>query len=155
MFLGYELSTNDDSLETVANELKGNTLLIYWYMIRKSRPHGAREIQRAVGLSSSSLALHHLNKLIELGLVATDRYGRYFVSQRIAPGMMSLFVGTGRFFIPRFVLYAIFFTAIFVSSAYVFIPRIDSPSVLLLFVSVVAGLIFWYEGLRMWRSQPF
>ena len=110
-----EKPTNGDSSDDeFGGELKGNTLLIYWYMIRVNKPLGAREIQRKTGLSSSSLALHHLNKLIELGLVKTDKWGQYIVARRVAPGLLSMYVGTGRLFAPRFVLYAIFFTSIFI-----------------------------------------
>ena len=44
---------NKPSDEELVGDLKGNTLLIYWYMIRANKPLGAREIQRNTGLSSS------------------------------------------------------------------------------------------------------
>ncbi|MFW9843532.1 MAG: winged helix-turn-helix domain-containing protein [Candidatus Thorarchaeota archaeon] len=135
-------------------ELKGNTLVIYWYMIRINKPMGAREIQRKTGLSSSSLTLHHLNKLIDLGLVKTDKYGQYIVARRVAPGLLSMYIGTGRLFAPRFVLYAIFFTSIFVSSILLLFSRIDSVSVLLLVVSFFASAIFWHETYKVWNVQP-
>lgn len=150
-----EKPTNSDSSDDeFGGELKGNTLLIYWYMIRVNKPLGAREIQRKTGLSSSSLALHHLNKLIELGLVKTDKYGQYIVARRVAPGLLSMYVGTGRLFAPRFVLYAIFFTSIFVSSIYLLLSRLDAVSVLLLIVSFFASVIFWHETYKVWRVQP-
>ena len=134
--------------------LKGNTLVIYWYMIRANKPLGAREIQRKTGLSSSSLALHHLNKLIELGLVKTDKYGQYIVARRVAPGLLSMYIGTGRLFAPRFVLYALFFSSIFVSSIILLFTRIDAVSVLLLIVSFFASAIFWHETYKAWGVQP-
>jgi len=50
--------------------LKGKTLKVYWYMLQQpSRSVGVREIQRALRFSSPSVALHHLEKLEDLGLV--------------------------------------------------------------------------------------
>ncbi|TFH06652.1 MAG: transcriptional regulator [Candidatus Thorarchaeota archaeon] len=145
---------NLSSDEELVDELKGKTLLIYWYMIRTNKPLGAREIQRNTGLSSSSLALHHLNKLIELGLVKTNKYGQYIVARRVAPGLLSLYIGTGRLFAPRFVLYALFFTSMFISTILIFFTRLDSASILLLIVSLFASIIFWHETYKMWKVQP-
>lgn len=141
----------DDEL---AGDLKGNTLVIYWHMIRANKPLGAREIQRNTGLSSSSLSLHHLNKLIEMGLVTTTSHGQYVVAKRVAPGLLSMYIGTGRLFVPRFVLYALFFTSMLMSSAVLYIARIDAVSMLLIVVSLIASLIFWHEAWKMWRVQP-
>ena len=56
--------------EKVASELKGNTLRVYWQLLRSSRGAvGVREVQRSLGFSSPALAAYHLNKLEELGLV--------------------------------------------------------------------------------------
>ncbi|MHA1137445.1 MAG: helix-turn-helix domain-containing protein [Candidatus Thorarchaeota archaeon] len=146
--------SNKPTDDEFGGELKGRTLLVYWYMIRANKPLGAREIQRATELSSSSLALHHLNKLIDLGLVKTDKYGQYIVARRVAPGLLSMYIGTGRLFAPRFVLYALFFTSIFVSSILILITRIDTISVLLLIVSFFASAIFWHETYKVWGVQP-
>jgi hypothetical protein len=145
---------NEAEDDEFGGELKGNTLLVYWCMIRANKPLGAREIQRKIGLSSSSLALHHLNKLIELGLVKTDKYGQYIVARRVAPGLLSMYIGTGRLFAPRFVLYALFFTSIFVSSIFLLFSRIDTVTVLLLIVSFFASAIFWHETYKVWGVQP-
>ena len=58
------------SIENVANKLKGNTLRVYWYLLQSSKNSaGPREIQRKLGFSSPALAVYHLDKLMELGLV--------------------------------------------------------------------------------------
>jgi hypothetical protein len=143
-----------DSIDQIAAEVKGNTLLIYWIMLRQDRPQRAREIQRVAGLSSSSLVLHHLAKLINLGLVATDSDGYYILKRKIRPGLLSLFVGTGFLFIPRFVFYGALNTTLLVSCAYVFGWHIDSVVLLLLLILLVNCVIFWVESIKMWRLQP-
>ena len=56
---------NEEKIETT---LKGNTLRVYWYLLGKSDGiEGARELQRASGFSSSALAVHHLDKLADVG----------------------------------------------------------------------------------------
>jgi len=59
--------------EKVASELKGNTLRVYWYVMNaKEQTVGVREVQRALSFSSPTLALYHLDKLKDLGLVSKD-----------------------------------------------------------------------------------
>jgi predicted DNA-binding transcriptional regulator len=143
-----------DELSQIAEQLRGNTLIVYWYMVRTNKPLGAREIQRAVGLSSSSLVLHHLNKLIGLGLVGKDNYGAYVVARRVRSGLLGFFIGTGRLFVPRFILYAVFYTGFLVSASLLFLFRIDTTVLILLVSLTVSMLVFWFETVRMWRVQP-
>ncbi len=48
------------NLETV---IKGTTLDVYFYLLRKKSAAGVREIQRNLNLSSPSISSYHLNKL--------------------------------------------------------------------------------------------
>jgi DNA-binding transcriptional ArsR family regulator len=52
--------------------LRGTTLEVYRFLLKGSRPLGAREIQRALKFSSPSLAVYHLSKLEEIGLVKKE-----------------------------------------------------------------------------------
>ena len=152
--MNNEHSDENDDFDKIAAELKGNTLLIYWLMLRQNSPRRAREIQRMAGLSSSSLALHHLSKLIELDLVTTDADGYYILKRRIRPGLLSLFVGTGALFVPRFVFYGVLNTVLLISCTYVFGLQIDSAILMLILVLLVNCMIFWIESIKMWRLQP-
>lgn len=145
-----EDSENPDTL----SNLHGNTLLIYWYMLRNTRPHGLREIQRGIGLSSSSLALHHLNKLTDHGLVGKNKHGSYIIKKRIKPGLLRFFVGSGKMLIPRFMFYAIFSTGLLISCLIFFSSVLNAMSVVLFLTLFIFTLIFWVETFRMWQSQP-
>src|SRR5690348_17904937 len=47
----------------IESELKGLTLRVYWHLLKtKNETIGVRSIQRALGMSSPSVALHHLEK---------------------------------------------------------------------------------------------
>ncbi|UCF58260.1 MAG: hypothetical protein JSV15_04005, partial [Candidatus Bathyarchaeota archaeon] len=60
--------------KSIASKLKGNTLRVYWHLLRSSsRVVRVRETQRSLGFSSPALALYHLEKLVELGLVQKVR----------------------------------------------------------------------------------
>ena len=56
------------------NEIKGNTLKVYLYLLRNG-PAELREIQRGIGLSSPSLVSYHLGKLTEAGFAGQDEFG--------------------------------------------------------------------------------
>ena len=144
-------STNNN-LEN--NELYGNTLSIYWFMFRENRPYSAREIQRRVGLSSSSLALHHLNKLIDLGLVTTDDFGAYILARRVRTGLLSMYIGSGRFFMPRYALYAAASTG-FLLSYLLFLMFFLNPAGLILLVGhVLITILLWIETIKVLNLQP-
>lgn len=55
----------------VQAELKGNTLRVYVYALKRKRV-GVREVQRSLRLSNPSLAQYHLNKLKELALLKEE-----------------------------------------------------------------------------------
>jgi hypothetical protein len=135
-------------------DLQGNTLIVYWFLLRSDETFSAREIQRRTGISSSSLALHHLNKLIDLGLVKKDNHGEYSVAKRVNPGLLSLFSGQGKSFIPRFVFYAALSSGLLLSSVYLFYYRLSTASVLLILSMAIFTIIFWGESFRIWRKQP-
>ena len=77
---------------SVEEQLKGKTLQVYMYMIKKKEPVGVREVQRDLSFSSPSVANYHIEKLVELALVSQDEYGRYFVAQKVQVGVLQAFV---------------------------------------------------------------
>ena len=84
--------------------LRGLTLKVYRFILRNGSPSGIREIQRALKLSSPTLALYHLNKLEEAGLVRKQETG--YVADRI---VLENYVRLKRTLIPRFFFYTVFF----------------------------------------------
>jgi hypothetical protein len=148
------VSGNSETSLDSTDELHGNTLSVYWFMVRENQPHSAREIQRRVGLSSNSLALHHLKKLIDLGLVAKDEFGSYVVARRARTGLLTLFIGSGRFFVPIYAIYAAACTG-FLIPYLMFLTVILNPAgVILLVGHILVTLVFWIETFRVWKLQP-
>ena len=70
----------------IEDQLKGKTLKVYMYMVKKKEPVGIREVQRDLGFSSPSVANYHIDKLVGLALADQDKYGRYSVVQRVQLG---------------------------------------------------------------------
>lgn len=135
-------------------ELRGNTLRVYIYALKKRRV-GVREVQRALLMSNPSLAQYHLNKLRELGLVSENN-GEYEVVGEVKVDVMRDFLRLGTLIVPRFVFYAVVFTVFAAYLAFVGYPYFGLVPVVE-WLSVVSGLAaaaFWYEAVRAWRSAP-
>ncbi|TMP97122.1 MAG: hypothetical protein E6K99_09330, partial [Thaumarchaeota archaeon] len=81
--------------DRVEYELRGKTLKVYAHLLRVDSS-GVREIQRELGFSSPSIALHHLEKLERLGVVGKDNVGRYFIAKKVDVGILSAFASIGR-----------------------------------------------------------
>ncbi len=84
--------------------LRGLTLKVYKFILKQDRPVGIREVQRALDLSSPTLALYHINKLEEAGLVKKELDG--YVVDRV---VLENLVRFRRFLIPRNFFYTVFF----------------------------------------------
>ncbi|HKX81314.1 MAG TPA: hypothetical protein VJL54_03590 [Nitrososphaera sp.] len=136
---------------SVEEQLKGKTLQVYMYMIKKKEPVGVREVQRDLSFSSPSVANYHIEKLVELALVSQDEYGRYFVAQKVQVGVLQAFVNIGGLAVPRLSFFAAFFTTMLL--AYVLLNMADLNIYAIGFASAGAAA-FWYETVRIWLKRP-
>jgi len=137
------------------SELKGKTLLVYWYLIQQtSHTAGVREIQRSLGFSSPSIAVHHLEKLQDLGLVNKKGTGEYVLEEEVKIGILRFFMHMGRFLVPRYLFYSVLFTTML--AAYLSLCLIVRvwPSFYAVTFAALASLFFWFETIRLWRSKP-
>ncbi len=135
-------------------ELKGNTLRVYVYAIKK-RKVGVREVQRALLMSNPSLAQYHLNKLKDLGLVSENN-GEYQVSNEVKVDVMRDFLRVGTLIVPRFIFYAVFISVFAVYLTFVAYPYFQLVPILEWFSAalILSAVAFWYEAQRAWRSAP-
>lgn len=133
-------------------ELRGKTLQVYLYLLRYGKAVGVREIQKELGFSSPSVAFHHLDKLVGLGVVEKDQYERYILAKKVDSGILHSFVSIRGLTLPRLGFYAAFFTTI--AAAYLLVNRnlLDLYAV----IGTAGGAaVFWYEAWRVWRRKPF
>ena len=99
--------------------LKGLTLRVYRFILKNEKPVGIREVQRALRLSSPTLALYHMNKLEEAGFIKKELGG--YVADRI---VLENFIRLRRILIPRHFFYTVFFVTSFVFLAVFLRPPI-------------------------------
>jgi len=133
-------------------ELDGNTLSVYCYLLSKRRKSvGVRQLQRALGFSSSSTAHYHLEKLRDLGLIQKNSLGDYSVSRVIKVGVLSACVFVAGQALPKHLIYAtatsimiLLFASLSASSLSLTVLAALSPG-------IVAAAIFWYETVVVWQ----
>lgn len=141
------------SEEKIESVLKGNTLRVYWFLLSKPEGvAGAREVQRALGFSSPALAVYHLDKLAELGLVENTNVG-YQLVKAVNVGILKQFVRFGTFMLPRYFLYATMFTTLLVFYLTQF-KQVNFYSTFALVLCLIGTAIMWYETFRAWKQKP-
>jgi len=148
------MSTDPDG-EIVDKLLKGRTMSVYALLLSQGEM-GVREVQRELGFSSPSLALHHLTKLAELDLVKKDVHGNYTVSRTVRVGSLSLFIKFGSRLLPRFLFLGTLFTAMLILYVLFFLKWPPTGGDLMFIVmSVIAIIIVFYESRHIWLLKPF
>ena len=141
------------SEEKIESVLKGNTLRVYWFLLRSPNGIvGARETQRALKFSSPALAVYHLDKLDELGL-AEKTNGEYRLVKAVNVGVLKQFVRFGAFMLPRHLLYATMFTTLLIFYLVQF-KQVNFYSTFALVLGLLATGIMWYETAKAWRQKP-
>jgi uncharacterized membrane protein (GlpM family) len=134
-------------------DLKGNTLRVYTYLFKVQRS-GVRETQRSLGFKSASLAQYHLDKIVDLGLATKDEIGNYFLAREIKIEALEQFLKIGTYLIPRFVLYSVMLTFLFVYFVLAVGDVISSISIWAYIFAITGLVITWYETVRAWRRSP-
>jgi predicted DNA-binding transcriptional regulator len=149
-------SSHRIDLAFLESELKGKTLLVYWYLLQQpTHTVGVREVQRSLNFSSPSIAVHHLQKLENLGLLEKKGTGEYVLEEEVKVGILRFFTRMGSFLVPRYLFYSVLFTTMLATYLIVsFIAQV-LPSFYALAFGVIALIIFWIETIRLWRARPF
>lgn len=125
--------------------LKGTTYRVYRFMLRQRDPVGISDIQKALGLSSSSVAEYHVGKLLQMGLVK-DEKGGYVIDKVVVDNVVRI----RRVSVPVQTAYVLFFAVTLSMLLVIFRPaEITSAYFLALAVNVAALLISMYEA---WKT---
>jgi DNA-binding MarR family transcriptional regulator len=139
--------------ERVESELKGNTLRVYWHLLRSpSGSVGVRQTQKELAFSSPTLASYHLRKLEDLGLVREER-GEYRLVREVRVGVLKQFTKLGTVLLPRYTLYATMFTTLLVYFLFMF-REVNLYSMFALIFGSLATGIMWFETIMVWRQKP-
>ena len=141
----------------IESELKGLTLRVYWHILSLNRKEsiGTRSVQRALGLSSPSVASHHLEKLKTLGLLDKDSTGEYRLVGLVKVGVLRNFVGVLGVLLPRYLFYSTMFTAMLVLYPIIYPPNFSAHNIMAFVFGISAVVVSWNETFRVWRMRPF
>jgi DNA-binding transcriptional ArsR family regulator len=126
--------------------LRGTTLEVYRFLLKSNKPVGTRELQRALNLSSSSVATYHLSKLEDAGLLKKEM-GGFTVSKFLLENSIKV----SRFLVPRYFFYSIFAIAALLLELTVLKPNIVYREYA--FSLVATGILvffFCYETAKTW-----
>ncbi|HSV48773.1 MAG TPA: winged-helix domain-containing protein [Candidatus Acidoferrales bacterium] len=145
--------------ESVSKELEGNTLNVYAYIVRASKPVGTRDVTRGAELSSTSVAHRHLQKLEEMGLIEKNSYGDFILKEK---ANINGHVWVGKNLVPRLMFYSFFFLGAFAAELSIILLGLVVKSLevevsfyFLTGMTVVAMLLFLLEGTALYRKvQP-
>jgi hypothetical protein len=150
--------TEDDETPRINYEsvIKGTTLDVYFYLLRKKDAAGVREVQRNLNLSSPSVSSYHLEKLESLRVITKNRLGNYEILKKIDIGSLRQFVMVGNYTLPRFLFYATFISLLFVGYLIFFLTfPISVGEVFAILFGLIAVIVCWFETILCWKSKPF
>ncbi|MCL2358473.1 MAG: hypothetical protein LBH74_00425 [Nitrososphaerota archaeon] len=135
------------------DELEGNTLSVYVYIVQADRPVGTRDVTRGAELSSTSVAHRHLQKLENLGLIEKNSYGDYILKEKAT---IKGHVWVGKNLVPRLMFYSFFFLGAFAAEVSIILLSflikdlvIDVSFLFLTGITAVAMVLFLLEGLSL------
>jgi DNA-binding transcriptional ArsR family regulator len=132
----------DDSKEV----LRGTTLEVYRFLLKSNKPVGTRELQRALNLSSPSVATYHLSKLEDAGIL--KRQGGGFT---VSKYLLENSVKVNRFLIPRYFFYAVFAITVLAVELTLMRPTLLTREyVFSVLATGILALFCSYETVKTW-----
>jgi hypothetical protein len=127
--------------------LRGTTLEVYRFLLKQNKPIGTRELQRALNLSSSSVATYHLSKLEDAGLLKRESGGF-----AVCKYLLENSVKVNRFLIPRYFFYAVFAAAALILELTVLRPAVVYQEYAFsLAITAILAFFLCYETVKTWK----
>ena len=138
-------------------ELKGITLSVYLYVVKKGTPVGPRDAMKGARLSSPSVAYRHLEKLEEMGLLQKNEYGEYVTKSKTN---LRGYIWVGRRLMPKMLAYSFVFMGFLVVELVVLFVHLAVEDLefvtffaLLTLITGFAMAVFIVEGLLLLRRS--
>jgi len=123
----------------LGKEIVGTTFRVYLHMLKVKRA-SAREVYRALEMSSPWLATYHLDKLCNLQLVDKDVNGVYHINPKRF-GLLRFFVITGKWIVPRTFFYILLLLSMAVYFLYTFPEKWNMIAFLLLLIPIIINIV--------------
>jgi len=138
------------------DELEGNTLAVYAYVVHAAKPVGTREVTRGASISSTSVASRHLQKLEDMGLIEKNAFGDYILKEKTN---INGHVWVGRNLVPRLMFYSFFFLGAFAAEITIILLSalikgfaIQISFYFLTGITGVAMTLFLLEGVALYHK---
>lgn len=129
--------------------LTGNTAQVYKYAIKSGKPIGIREVQRALKLSSPTLASYHLTKLEDAGLLKQTPDG--YIVERL---VLENFIRLRKLLLPKYLFYFVVFATTVMFQVILFRPaELTREYVFATTMLSVAAAYFGYETIVTMRKR--
>ena len=141
-----------------SKRIYGRTWDVYLCILTSNGPVGVRDIWRALGLSSPSLAQYHVNKLLDLKLIQPDGE-KYRVNDEEQLEALRSFLMLRGMLIPRMVVYAALLSGVLASYILFWPWRGDFRDLVTVSVTLfsIAAFLFeavkQYRGLSIWKKE--
>jgi len=144
------LKKRDDSLP-IAFQLGETTWRVLLSLLSHRQPIGPRELTKKLGLSSPSVALYHLEKLIRMDLIRKDTHGEYCVLGDADLGFLDNYLFFEHGSLPRMVFYAVFVTGFLVIYLLTIPFDFGAHNIAALVIALSTSSFFWIEVMRSRR----
>ena len=138
------------------DELEGNTLSVYAFIVHVAKPVGTRDVTRGANLSSTSVASRHLQKLEDMGLIEKNSYGDYILKEKTN---INGHVWVGKNLVPRLMFYSFFFLGAFSAEIAIILLTflikgivIQVSFFFLTGITAAAMVLFLIEGILLYRK---
>ena len=140
--------TDGRTTKTTKDALTGTTRRVYRYIYRRG-PVRLHEIQRDLGLSSSSISDYHVQKLLRMRLIREEKGQDGVVGYAAEEAVFEAMIRIRRTVIPLWTTATAFFAAAMVVLVTILRPAvISSTYIFSLVVAAVALSIAVYESFR-------
>jgi hypothetical protein len=93
---------------------------------------------------------------MSLGLVEKTVTNEYVLVSEVKTGLLRFFTRLGRFLIPRYLFYSVWFTTMLISYIILYVPQsFCIHTIAALIFGFSASSVMWFETVRLWREKPF
>jgi len=80
--------------------------------------------------------------------------GEYFLAREVKVGVLRFFTRLGRFMIPRYLFYSVWFTTMLVVYLVLYGQSGGIHNLVAIMFGAFASFILWYETIRLWTEKP-
>jgi hypothetical protein len=138
-----------------AKRIYGKTLDVYLCILTAGSAIGVREIWRALGFSSPSLAQYHVNKLLDLKLIKADFDGKYMINDQESIEALRSFLLLRGMLIPRLTVYSALIFGLLVSYIVYWPWRGDFRDLVTLVIGLFSAGAFLFEAFKQYHGLDF